>query len=105
MPFHTNNVDLSVSANFLYGTAHAALQSLNNGAAKKAFMTNNAIQKLFADTANLVAWGVKSGAAITRPVRIFHAQHFPFFPSNNNFLFSYFENIIGYIFVVLSFHL
>ncbi|KAL6066246.1 hypothetical protein QOT17_009673 [Balamuthia mandrillaris] len=69
MPFNTNNLDLSVLSNFLYGVSHAVLYSLNNGEAAAYFrrMSTSAFGRLFFDSASVVSWAVESGAAARRP--------------------------------------
>lgn len=54
MPFHLNNVDMTVNTNFLYGASQAILEELNDGAPKKYFINNPSFQKLYQHTAAAV---------------------------------------------------
>eukprot|EP01116_Phalansterium_solitarium_P022581 TRINITY_DN7514_c0_g1_i2.p1 TRINITY_DN7514_c0_g1~~TRINITY_DN7514_c0_g1_i2.p1 ORF type:complete len:640 (+),score=224.14 TRINITY_DN7514_c0_g1_i2:132-2051(+) len=67
MPFNTDNVDLCVVANFLYGSSHAVVQGLNNGRARAFFESNTEFQNLYLSAAKLLSWGIMSGTVAARP--------------------------------------
>jgi hypothetical protein len=67
MPFNVNNVDLAVSSNFLYGLTNAVVRDLFDGAASKRFASDADLRTLYESTAQLLAWGVTSGAVFRRP--------------------------------------
>src|SRR5690606_11441007 len=46
MPFNVNNVDLSVSSNFLYGLVRAVVGNVNGGAVRRAVVEDAALRAL-----------------------------------------------------------
>lgn len=55
MPFNTNNIDLTVSTNVVYGLTSAALEGL--GDPKTWF--NPEVQMIYENTTNLLAWAIE----------------------------------------------
>ncbi len=60
MPYHVNNVDMTVASNFLYGTSQAVLEGLNGGSARTYFVQNANFQQVYENTAQLVRSGTPS---------------------------------------------
>jgi hypothetical protein len=54
MPYHVNNVDMTVASNFLFGTSQAVLEGLNGGSARTYFVQNANFQQVYENTAQLV---------------------------------------------------
>eukprot|EP01116_Phalansterium_solitarium_P003926 TRINITY_DN14774_c0_g1_i1.p1 TRINITY_DN14774_c0_g1~~TRINITY_DN14774_c0_g1_i1.p1 ORF type:complete len:644 (+),score=221.97 TRINITY_DN14774_c0_g1_i1:909-2840(+) len=98
MPSNTDNVDLCVLANFLYGTSHAVLQGLNNGSARSYFESDTNFQNLYTSAANVVSWGITSGAAATRPdIGLLYypsLYDFMWMVARTSFLFRQFESAL-----------
>lgn len=67
MPFHVNNVDMTVISNFLYGTSQAVLEELNGGAAKQYFISHPDFQQVYENSAQAISWAIETGAAAARP--------------------------------------
>jgi hypothetical protein len=57
MPFHVNNVDMTVISNFLYGTSQAVLEELNGGAAKQYFISHPDFQQVYENSAQAIRFG------------------------------------------------
>jgi len=54
MPFHANNVDLTVSANVIYGLSAAVLDSSVNGSCPEWF--DSELQMIHMNTTNMLSW-------------------------------------------------
>ncbi len=96
MPFHLNNVDMTVISNFLYGTSQVVLEELNGGAAKQYFVSHPDFQQVYENSAQAIrfrtaahapphthaqlhtcihlstaaresSWAIETGAAVARP--------------------------------------
>jgi hypothetical protein len=67
MPYHVNNVDMTVASNFLFGTSQAVLEGLNGGSARDYFVSHADFQQVYENTAQLVSWAIETGAATARP--------------------------------------
>eukprot|EP01120_Amphizonella_sp_Union-15-10_P013124 TRINITY_DN6057_c0_g1_i1.p1 TRINITY_DN6057_c0_g1~~TRINITY_DN6057_c0_g1_i1.p1 ORF type:complete len:627 (-),score=103.35 TRINITY_DN6057_c0_g1_i1:45-1925(-) len=63
MPFNCNNVDLSVSANTIFGLSSTLVEKIGNP--EQWF--NRPLQKLYNDTGRMLGWAIKSGAVLSRP--------------------------------------
>jgi hypothetical protein len=57
MPFHLNNVDMTVISNFLYGTSQVVLEEINGGAAKQYFISHPDFQQVYENSAQAIRSG------------------------------------------------
>jgi hypothetical protein len=64
MPFNTNNVDLSVNANSLFGLS-LFLQNYDRGEVEKIF--DSELRKMFSDVCSFLKWGIVSEIILRRP--------------------------------------
>lgn len=78
MPFSINNVDVTVSANTIYGMTSAAIYNINNFAQN--FLQSSEIIQTYLNTTKFVSWAIKSNFS-DRPDL---AQ--VYYPSTYNFL-------------------
>ena len=67
MPFHANNVDVSVSANALYGISHSVINKLNNGSVFDYFQSSFHFQNLFLSTSQMISSVIDDGMLLSRP--------------------------------------
>ncbi len=58
MPFHANNVDLTVSTNVLYGIASTILSVTNTSNGNKSDWFDSELQMIYENTTNLIAWHI-----------------------------------------------
>ncbi|KAL4426332.1 hypothetical protein ABPG74_011484 [Tetrahymena malaccensis] len=65
-PFHTNNVDLTVNANSLFGL-NSLLTTLSKEEAENLFSNDLDLKGLHRNVTNLLAYGIQSGIVLSRP--------------------------------------
>eukprot|EP01016_Furgasonia_blochmanni_P056458 TRINITY_DN962_c0_g1_i3.p2 TRINITY_DN962_c0_g1~~TRINITY_DN962_c0_g1_i3.p2 ORF type:complete len:662 (+),score=186.69 TRINITY_DN962_c0_g1_i3:110-2095(+) len=65
MPFHTNNVDLTVNANFLYGTSYFLLTQTDRELVKEVF--DDDLKQMYVDSAKMIAWAIRNRVHLERP--------------------------------------
>jgi len=64
MPFHTNNVDLTVNANSLFGLNHVLLAEGKIDEAQNLF--DQDLRGIYVNVTNLLAFGISSGIVLNR---------------------------------------
>jgi hypothetical protein len=78
MPFHLNNVDMTVISNFLYGTSQVVLEELNGGAAKQYFISHPDFQQVYENSAQAIRSGTpphRRTRNTTRHAHVHSAKH------------------------------
>jgi hypothetical protein len=78
MPFNTNNVDVTVGANSIYGMTSGSISNVNDFGT--AFLANSDIQQIYLNTTRFISWTIKANFS-SRPDL---AQ--VYYPSTYNFL-------------------
>ena len=58
MPFNVNNVDVTVSANAIYGITSASIDNLNGFG--KLFVQSKDLQQIYLNTTKFVSWAINS---------------------------------------------
>lgn len=58
MPFNVNNVDVTVSANAIYGITSASISNINNF--RSLFVESTDLQQIYLNTTKFISWAIKS---------------------------------------------